>query len=128
MYIKPIFTSFCGHDTFISDTGTQSSGDDVKQSVMSFELKHVRSGPHYLHSNGLVENNVKIRKHLLDEAAKSNLYNPYLALLNYRMAPRKHESPPADIKFDRIWKARKPALLETGVRVMGICRGIERQM
>lgn len=118
MHIKSIFSRHNIPDKIMSYNRPHFSGHEFWLYSMKYRFRHVTSGLHCSQSNGLMENDVKIIQYLLKKTAESRS-DPYLALLNYRMAPMKHGLLPADILFNRKKKTRMPMLLETDVRVTG---------
>lgn len=101
----------------MSDNRPWLSGHEFKQFAIKTTFQHITASPHYLQSNGLVENGIKIINHLLKKTLKSNS-DPFLALLNYRLPAVKHGLSLADILFKRKVKIRTSAL-EINVRAAG---------
>lgn len=79
-------------------------------------MNYCTAYPHYAQSNWLMEN--KIIKCLLKRCWGSGS-DPYLTLLNYRMASVEYGLSSDDILFNRKLKTGLSGLLEVDVRVSG---------
>lgn len=70
-----------------SDNGPQFSSKEFAEFAKSWDLQHQTSSPCYPRANGLAERYVQTAKSLLKKCYKDKS-DIYLALLNYRNAPR----------------------------------------
>ena len=85
--------------TLRTDNGPQFSSQSFRKFAEEYGFNHVTSSPHYPHSNGFIESQVKIVKHALSKAAKSDL-NLALALLCLQATPVDSQSKlPAEFLF-----------------------------
>ena len=96
--------------TFRTDKGPQFSSQSFRKFAEEYGFNHVTSSPYYSHSDGFIESQVKIAKHALSKAAKSDL-DLALALLCLRATTvDSHSKSPAELLFGQQLQDNLPQL------------------
>ena len=107
-HIKSIFATHGIPDVVVSDNGGQFGSQKFADFAETYGFSHVTSSPKHPQSNGEAERAVQTVKNLLRKAS-----DPYLALLNYRVAPLQNGYSPAQLLMGRQLKTTVPVLPST---------------
>lgn len=107
--LKSIFARHGIPYTLISDNGPPYNSEKFKEFCIDWGIEHITASPYHPKSNGQAERSIGIIKNLLKKSIDSGT-DPYIALLQYRTAPRGNFSSPAQLLMSRQLRTKLPTI------------------
>lgn len=103
--LKSVFARHGIPEVFRSDNGPQFASKSFDEFTRKYQIRHIKSSPHYPKSNGEAERMVKVAKDILKKAE-----DPELALLIYRTTPGPCGYSPTQLLMGRQLRTTLPML------------------